>query len=329
MLSALISYTYVVLFGLAELGDFVVSVARRLVWRNLTVGADPSCGQLDFDRYLVLCVYETQPRPDIDGLIRRFKEAGFGIILATSNDSYKQYIAVADAVVRVAAVGRDFTAYKEAYRYLAGGRRPDAVVFANDSVWYFEKHQAEVVARISTSLDRGALVAGSMVLDYVPHVSGWLFGLPWNDETDGELATLFSPSFVRKSRRYHIRRGEHQIMHVFRSVSDIVSLDGDSPAPAVAYGYHALMLGKPCFYVKADAILRTNPLEARLMEFIDRNAVEVERRPVLRWLAGRSDGLLGSWLRARELRMFQRRYFPGTAVRDDSSRSRVRPAAAP
>ena len=324
-----VSYAFAALTGLTELGDFVVSLARRLVRRQLTVGVDPPRGQLDFDRYLVLCVYETHPRPDIAGLIRRFKEAGFGVVLATSNDAYKQYIAAADAVIRVAAVGRDFTAYKEGYKYLAEGRRPNAVVFANDSVWYFENQQAEVVARIAASLDRGALVAGTMILDYVPHVAGWLFGVPWHNQTDGELATLFAPSFVRKSRRYHIRRGEHRIMHVFQSVSDIVSLDEDSPAPAVANGYHALMLGRPCFYVKADAILRTNPLEARLTEFIERNAIEAERRPVLRWLAGRSDGLLGSWLRARELRMFQQRYFPGTDARDETSRSRVRTATAP
>lgn len=100
----------ILLTEIAEIIDVIASFFRRLVRWRLTVEAKPGRQLLTFDRYLVLCVYDRTPRPDLLALIRQFKTAGFGIVLATSNDAYRQYQSLADAIVRVAPVGRDFTA---------------------------------------------------------------------------------------------------------------------------------------------------------------------------------------------------------------------------
>jgi hypothetical protein len=299
---------------ITETWDVITSMLRRTVRWRILLGADPKRQQLDFKRYVVFCAYETQPRPDLRNLMRLFKEDGFGIVVVSSNNGYEQYRDLADAIVRVAPLGRDFTNYRQGYLYLAGDAkapRPEAVVFVNDSVWFFEKYQADIVARISGELDRKALVAGTMVLDQVPHVSGWLWGLPVNGRTHQELMQLFRPSFARKSRRYHIQNGEHKILPTLRSTEDVVSIDERSPMPAVANGYVALMQGSECFYVKADASMRTNSSTAHLHEFLECNAGEAESRMVLRWLADHSGRLLQDAMRRRELQIYQEYHFSG------------------
>lgn len=297
----------------AEAWDVVASGIRRMFTRRLTVSVhERSPSDAIYSRCIVLCAFQETPRPDLLALLRRFKASSYHVVVASATGAARQYAEVADAVITLTPAGRDFAAYQQAYRWLREKLTGDraGIGFLNDSCWYFEKYHDDLVTRISRGLDERALVAGTMILDEVPHVSGWLFAVPFDARTQPELDRLFERNFARKSRQYNIRIGEHRILPTIRSVSAVRPLVATGSVPAVSYCYEALMSGAPCPYLKADAVMRTDPTRARLQEFLDINTSAADRDAVLRWTATRSAGLLRSHLRMREMREYRKQCFP-------------------
>jgi hypothetical protein len=302
-----------IIYAIIEIWDYCSSAARRVVTPKMLVGVDEPNAGSTFTKWVVLCCYETTPRPDLLGLLRAFKSHNFGVVIASSNASVQQYTGLADLIIRVAPLGRDFTAYQQAFKHLCSSDRlrdDGSIVFVNDSVWFFSKYHEEIVERINTGISEGALACGTMIVDEVPHVSGWLFGVPTTREFVIELQTLFNRNFARKSRRHHIRQGEHQILPTLKSASGVLNLDLPSSIPAVPQGYTAIMQGSQCYYMKADSSFRVNNARSRMTEFLTTNSSGPERSEALRWLARRSDILCRSRIRQIEMRRYNRAYFP-------------------
>lgn len=266
----------------------------------------------EYSRFAIVCIYDKTPRPDLISLFSELKKAGFGIIAALSNDADSQYADLIDIKVHVSPVGRDFLAYQQGYRALKQLGHTDAVksvCFLNDSVWYFEKHQQKLIGELMEGMDSGKLTVGTKIFDDIPHVSGWLFGSHFDQNTIANLDLLFLPNFARKSREYNIRKGEHKILTSFSSTKGIKSLDKEHSSNMYAYCYTAIAEGLECFYLKADATLRMNPSSSKLEEFLSLNATEDEYYHALRWITSKADALLNSPLRRAELSQFRKHHF--------------------
>lgn len=296
-----------------EVWDFGISAVRRIAVPKMLVGTEETKAGHSFSKWVVLCCHDTSPRPDLLGLLAAFKARQYGVVIACSNSSSRQYAGLADLTVKVAPLGRDFSAYQQAFHYLHSSRRLEseggAIVFVNDSVWFFQKYWEDVVGRLDKGISEGALVCGTMIVDEVPHVSGWLFGVATTAPLLEELQSLFDRNFARKSRRYNIRLGEHQILPALRSAGSVVNLDLPSSIPAVPQGYTAIMHGTECYYIKADSALRVNNARSKVAEFLAANASGREVSDALRWLARRSDILSRSRIRLVEMRSYRRAYF--------------------
>lgn len=278
----------------------------------MLVGVEEANAGNRFSKWVVLCCHDTSSRPDLLGLLAAFKARQYGVVIACSNSSSRQYDELADLTVRVAPLGRDFSAYQQAFRHLHSSQRLDsegAIVFVNDSVWFFQKYWDDIVGRLDNEISQGSLVCGTMIVDEVPHVSGWLFGVATTTPLVEELQSLFDRNFARKSRRYNIRKGEHQIFPTLWSAASFVSLDLPSSIPAVPYGYVAIMDGTECYYMKADSALRVNNARSKMVEFLATNASGRETSDALRWLARRSDILSRSRSRLIETRGYRRAFF--------------------
>ena len=262
-------------------------------------------------RFAVVCVHDTTPRPDIRSLIATLRRAGFLCVLVSSNEAPRQYADLADVTIRISRYSRDFTAYRAAFRYLDKLVPPSEsiVTFLNDSVWYFEKYQADIVDRLVTSIPTESLCVGGFIADEIPHVSGWLFGVPFTADWRADLSVLFDRHFLRRARRYHIAFGEHRILPSMKKSRALTVLQKAEENPAIAACYEAVISGSACFYLKADSQWRTEPSGNRLAQFLDVNAVPEERNAVLRWLAGRSAILASDWTRRYEFSAYRRRHF--------------------
>jgi hypothetical protein len=271
-------------------------------------------GPAGSSRFAVLCAHDLTPRPDLRQLLATLRRAGFYCVVVSGNGAFAQYAGLADATLAIGSYGRDFTAYKAGFEFL-DPRVPTArstILFFNDSAWYFEKGQAGLVDRLVASTEADELCAGGLIADEVPHVTGWLFAVPFDADWRPSLSTLFQPDFVRRSRDYHIRVGEHRILPSMTRAKAVRRLQEAGPNPAVAACYSALQAGLACFYLKSDAQLRTDPPTNRLAAFLEVNAGPQEQTDALRWLAARSAALLADRIHARDVVLYRKRHFGGT-----------------
>jgi hypothetical protein len=266
----------------------------------------------EYSRYAIVCIYDKNPRSDLIALFGKLKKSGFGIIAILSNDADTQYGDMIDIKVHLLPVGRDFLAYQQGYKVLKKFGHLDtvkSVCFLNDSVWYFKKHQEKLICELVESVDRGNLTSGTMIFDDIPHLSGWFFGVKLTENTIADLDKLFAPNFARKSREYNIREGEHKIITRLSSIDRLKNLDENGPARPYAYCYTAVSEGLECFYLKADANLRTNPAKSQLEKFLRVNASDEEYMESLSWIISKSDSLFNSPLRRAEMYQFRKYYF--------------------
>lgn len=265
-----------------------------------------------YSRYAIVCIYDKSPRSDLVSLFTELKKSGFGIITVSSNSADAQYAGLMDVNVRVASIGRDFFAYQQGYNVLKQLDHVDSiesVCFLNDSVWYFKRYQEELVRELIEGMDSGRLTVGSRIIDDIPHVSGWLFGIRLDEHTIAGLDQLFTINFARKSRNYNIRKGEHRIITRMASVNGIKSMDRQEKTKPYAYCYTAISKGLECFYLKADVTLRTNPADSQLEKFLEINATGNEYFEALRWITAKADALLNNPLRRAEMAQFRHHYF--------------------
>lgn len=264
-------------------------------------------------KYAIFCIYDTSDRPDIRSLMQGLRARGFGVIGVTPHNNLpEQYSGLADIEVYVAGIGRDFFAYQqgfEALKTLPGLSAVTNVCFFNDSVWYFQSHQETVLNNLCQSLNEGKLVSGTFIIDEIPHVSGWFFGMPLNEGTLKELSEIFNRDFARKSRMFNIRYGEHKILSTIKTVSGFQSLDHENWIGAHAYCYNAMTLGEKCFYLKADGTIRTNPRNRRFNEFMKMNSTDEEYFFAMRWVTARADDLLQSNHRMAEMLKYRKNNF--------------------
>lgn len=265
-----------------------------------------------FQKYLVLCIYDTIARPDLISLLRHLASDGFGVIGVVSNNAHEQYLELLDITVHIEPIGRDFFAYQQGYevlKSLSHLQSVERICFLNDSVWYFQKHQPRLVKELSENNSKDSLIVGTEIFDEIPHVSGWFFSVPFNSNTQAELNDLFGKNFANKSRSYNIRKGEHQILPLLRSFSQIKVLDSEAGL-AYAGTYKAVVEGKECFYMKADCSFRTNSAKSSLKQFLITNSTEEDYSDAYRWLTLKADNIQKSSLRVIELSHYKKRYFP-------------------
>jgi hypothetical protein len=268
--------------------------------------------KFDTRNYVIFCLFDTKPRPDLCALFKRLADAGFCLVGVSPNAAADQYDGLLDVVVRISPAGRDFFAYQQglhALDQLAIRQDAASICFFNDSVWYFKTHQDATIRALKKGLAEEKLVSGTMIFDEIPHCSGWMFAVPCNPHTHCELDKLFAPNFARKSRTYNIRKGEHRILGTFQSVSGLLTLDNNTSSRPYPYCYEALTEGWTCFYMKGDSTLRTNPAKVNLENFLENNCENDELLSALRWISMTSDIILKSWIRTSEAREYQQRYF--------------------
>lgn len=294
---------YAVDYAIGSLHRFAGAEKKK----HVVLRADPAFSRL----FAIVCLYDITPRPDLRRLLVNLRSAGFYCVLVGSNDAPAQFEGLADAIISIGGYGRDFTAYKAGFEFLKERVPPEqsTIAFFNDSVWYFEKYQREIIDRLLASTAAGELCAGGFIADEVPHATGWLFAVPFSADWRAGLATLFEPNFVRRSSRYHVRFGEHRILPTMTRARSLTTLQEAGPDPAVAACYSALREGVACFYLKADSQLRTDVPSNHLAAFLDVNAGVDEKIEVLRWLAARSAVLLADRARAGEMAIYRARYF--------------------
>lgn len=307
-----LSHLYLIKSGFDEARDSAASMLHRLIRtsvRRRVTDRSPHSGR---QRFAVLCAFEKGPREDIRAMLENLRRLEFHIIVVTPNGAHEQYAEFTDTVIHIAPVGRDFTAYKEGFLYVRDRATigpNSSVVFLNDSVWYFERHQRSVLGLMLAGLGAQKLVAGGLIADEVPHVTGWLFASPLTAPALSNLNALFEPHFVQKSRRYHIRVGEHRILPTIRNTADLLLLAPRTHNPAIAACYEAVMNGTECFYLKWDATMRTDAPRAKLAAFIELNATESERMHAMRWIAGRAAQVEHDVFRTYEMAQYRRRHF--------------------
>lgn len=266
-----------------------------------------------FQKYLIICIYDTLPRSDITSLLKQFSADGFGTIAVVSNDAHEQFQDLLDITVHLEPVGRDFLAYQQGYEVMKKLSHLDSikrVCFLNDSVWFFKKYQPMLIKELSDTSTQGDLVVGTQIFDEIPHVSGWFFSVPFNPEIKNELNTLFDKNFANKSRIYNIRMGEHKILPSLKSIRLTKNLDVSNRAMPYPYTYKAVTEGKECFYMKGDCSLRTNPKESDLEKFLRLNTNKEEYFKALHWLTTKADNLYRSPIRRIEISKYMKRYFP-------------------
>lgn len=296
---------------LAELIDAARGYLSKLLIRSASRKIQQT-GQPVHRKYIIVCLHDKSPRPDLTELFSRLSRAGFGIVGVTSNDAANQFSDQLDITVNIAPIGRDFLAYQQGYRALKKlglDTQTETLCFLNDSVWFFKPHQQAIIDAMLAYLEEGKLVAGTLIFDYIPHCSGWLFALPYNKDTRAELESLFAENFVRQSRKFNIRKGEHKVLSMLQSVNGVISLDQPHATPAYPYCYAAINQGLECFYMKGDSTLRLNPSKAKFEEFLQTNCSEDEKLKALQWLSRRADALLDSPLRLQEMHRYRRHYF--------------------
>lgn len=282
-------------------------ISKRPVRSKIIKNASPK-------KYAIFCIYDKENRPDIRDLMLGLRNRGFGILAVTSHNHFpEQYSGLADVEVTVAAIGRDFFSYQQGFetlKTLTNISQVSSICFFNDSVWYFQNHQESVLNKLCQSIDDGNLVSGTIIIDEIPHVSGWFFGLPLNEDTLKELDKIFEKNFARKSRMFNIRYGEHKILSTIQSVSGFQSLDDDNKwIGAYAYCYKAITLGEKCFYLKADGTIRTNPSKRKFNEFMMINSTDQEYYAAMRWITIKADGLLKNKFRMGEILRYRKNYF--------------------
>jgi len=292
-----------------EIYDFILSIVLSC-FGSFLVKKSTHFSNSTCKNYVVVCLYDKYPRPDLISLFQKFNAAGFGIIGVSSNNATNQYEGYLDTEILIQGFGRDFLAYKVGYRALkkiSSVNPIENIIFLNDSLWFFEKYQSDVVRSVIEGLKSEKLVFGTYIPDEVPHASGWLFGLGFNDMSKRQLDQLFRKSFYRKSRRFNIRLGEHKIIPLLRTHNGMKSVDSfQEPGKFVHYGYTAISDARKCFYLKGDSTLRINPVESKLLEFLKINATESELTHVSRWISSSADRNFRSLIRRLECRRFQK-----------------------
>lgn len=266
----------------------------------------------DARHFAIICIYEKDRRRDLEALLRTLKQAGFYCVVSSTNGAGKAYRDLADAEIVGGTYGRDFTTYKTGLNFLKRNSKPRAnstVAFFNDSVWYFERYQQTMVDRLLAATASRKLFAGGMTVDEVPHVSGWLFAVPFDEDWRDDLDALFSPHFASDDRGYHIRYGEHRILTEMRHAEGLELMAPTGSHPAVAACYVALAEGRECFYLKADAQIRTDARFNHLERFFEVNADPVERMIAFQWLVRRSSQLYRDRPRLLQMIEYRKRHF--------------------
>lgn len=293
---------------LAILNSFWAKLSTKKITKNIEYLSKNE----SFQNYLILCIYDISPRPDLKSLIRHFSDAGYGVIAVVSNDAHKQYLELIDIIVHIEPVGRDFLAYQQGYEVMKKISPKDNVgrlCFMNDSVWYFMKYQPALIKLLAEKDLENELIVGTQIFDQIPHVSGWFFSPPLNSTSILELDKLYKSNFMSKSRHYNIRKGEHQILPIISSVNAIINLDVSEHVSPFPFTYKAVSEGIECFYMKADCTLRTNPVKSDLDGFLKTNSVGNEYYTALRWLASKSDQIYSSNIRRIEARKYMEQFF--------------------